>query len=103
MMSFDVLHQCGQLLYLHRLLVESGIHDSQGVALVAESISAAASRTSRPVIRLISFRSESAEFRNNCRWNSWTRAAPLGFLATICSAGDKASCIVTTKVSSLKT
>ena len=32
-MSFDVLHQCGQLLYLHRLLVESDIHDSQYVAL----------------------------------------------------------------------
>ena len=32
-MSFDVLHQCGQFLYFHRLLVESDIHDSQYVAL----------------------------------------------------------------------
>jgi hypothetical protein len=31
--SFNVLYQCGQLLYLHRLLVESHIHDPQYVTL----------------------------------------------------------------------
>jgi hypothetical protein len=31
--SFDVLHQCGQFLYFHRLLVNSHVHDSQYVAL----------------------------------------------------------------------
>src|SRR5205814_473228 len=64
------------------------------------SISTAASRTSTPVIRLISCRSASEALLNSCRWNSCTWAAPAGLLARALSAGDRAPCSVITSVSS---
>jgi hypothetical protein len=70
---------------------------------VAGSTSAVASRTSTPVIRLISCRSESDAVANNWRWNSCTWAAPAGLLANSFSACDKAPCSVITSVSPLRT